>query len=80
MCKIWVWDKRVEVKNTYSNNDFCTILTNAKQSGNDEEYLQEVDGDACPHKAEEIKYKSLHDGNLSVQHNNTHVRQWLGVK
>jgi len=53
-----------KANHTNSNNDFCTILTNTKQSGNDEDYLQKVDDDACPHKAEEIKHKPLHNGNL----------------
>jgi len=39
-------------------------LTNTKQSGDDEDYLQKVDDDACPHKAKEIKHKPLDNGNL----------------
>jgi len=56
----------VQLINTYGNDDFCTILTNAKQSGNDEDYLHKVDDDTRPHKAEEIKHLPLHNSNLAT--------------
>ena len=49
---------------TYCDNNLCTTLANAKQPGNDQNYLYEIDDDASPHKAKEIKHLPFHNSYL----------------
>lgn len=63
------------MQNTHHDDNFCTILTNTKQRSYDENYLHEVDDDACPHKAKEIKHLSLH--NSYLHHKSMEQNSWL---